>query len=97
MNAISFPFGDQRASRSCAFDEFVRLRVGPFSAGTVKMSPRAANTARSPLGLSAYHSTLFAAEMCEGREARPSSGTVIEIGVDFPVFVSSSCSSPALS
>ena len=28
----------------------VRLRVSPFSAGTVRISPRASNSARAPVG-----------------------------------------------
>ncbi len=52
MNATRAPSGDQRAHLSCAFELWVRLRVGPFSTGAVKTSPRATNNARSPLGLS---------------------------------------------
>ena len=36
------PSGDQLGHLSCAPEECVRLRVGPFSIGAVKMSPRAA-------------------------------------------------------
>src|ERR1700681_1951484 len=97
MNAICEPSGDQDGHLSCAPDECVRLRVGPFSIGAVKISPRAENKARSPFGLSSYDSMLFAAEMRLGRRASPSSGTVIEIGVDLPLFVSRICSSPLIS
>src|SRR5713226_4358011 len=62
MKAICAPSGDQDGHLSCAPDECVRLRVGPFSIGAVKMSPRAENNARSPFGLKSYDSILFAAE-----------------------------------
>ncbi len=50
MKAILRPSGDQRPRLSWAPEVRVRLRVGPFSTGTLKTSPRAVNTARSPLG-----------------------------------------------
>src|ERR1043166_4891618 len=59
MNAICEPSGDQLAHLSCAPDELVRLRVGPFSIGTVKISPRAENSARSPFGLKLTDSIKF--------------------------------------
>ncbi len=82
------PSGDQRAHLSCAPELRVRLRVGPFSIGAVKTSPRATNSARSPLGLSSKSSMLPAAEIRAGRFERPSSGTVIEIGVEPPAAMS---------
>src|SRR6266550_7358747 len=97
MNAICDPSGDQVGHLSCAPDEWVRLRVGPFSIGAVKMSPRAENNARSPFGLNSYDSMLLAAEMRLGRRARPSSGTVIEMGAVFPLFASRTCNSPLIS
>src|SRR5438034_6180610 len=81
INAICDPSGDQEGHLSCAPEECVRFRVGPFSIGAVKISPRAENNARSPFGLRSYDSMLPAAEMRLGRRARPSSGTVMEIGV----------------
>ena len=60
--AILAPSGDQRAHLSCAFEELVRLRVGPCSIGAVKTSPRATNSARSPLGDSSKSSMFLAAE-----------------------------------
>ncbi len=97
MNAICEPSGDQDGHLSCAPDECVRLRVGPFSIGAVKISPRAENRARSPLGLSSYDSMLFAAETRLGRRARPSSGTVMEMGAVLPLLMSRICSSPLIS
>src|SRR5215813_14484485 len=97
MNAICEPSGDQLGHLSCAPEECVKLRVGPFSIGAVKMSPRAENNARSPFGLKSYDSMLFAAEMRLGRRAKPSSGTLIEIAVDLPLLVSRTCSSPSIS
>src|SRR4051794_15174232 len=97
MKATCDPSGDQDGHLSCAPEECVRLRVGPFSIGAVKMSPRAENKARSPFGLSSYDSILLAAGIRLGLRARPSSGTVIEIGVALPLLVSRICSSPSIS
>src|SRR5258708_39823978 len=97
MKAIWEPSGDQFGHLSCAPDEWVRLRVGPFSIGAVKISPRAEISARSPFGLRSYDSMLFATEMRLGRRARPSSGTVIEIVVAFPPLVTSNCKSTSIS
>ena len=44
------PSGDQMGARSAAPEERERFRVSPSSAGTVKISPRASITARTPLG-----------------------------------------------
>src|ERR1041385_4324586 len=97
MKATCDPAGDQLGHLSCAPDERVRFRVGPFSIGAVKMSPRAENNARSPFGLRSYDSMLLAAGMRLGRRARPSSGTLIEMGEALPLRVSRICSSPAIS
>ncbi len=88
------PSGDQRAHLSCALEVAVRGRVGPFSIGTVKTSPRATKSARSPLGDSSKSSIWPAADTRDGRFQSPSSGTVIEIALLRPVFTSSTCSSP---
>src|SRR5438874_3850666 len=48
--AIDLPSGDHDGSRSATAGVCVRLRTSPFSAGTVKISPRASNTARAPEG-----------------------------------------------
>src|ERR1700746_3754028 len=85
MKRIFEPSGDHCAALSWAFEELVRLRVGPFSMGAVKTSPRATNRARSPLGLKLKDSMLLAAETREGRIASASVGTVMEIGFDWPV------------
>jgi hypothetical protein len=52
MNAIFAPSGDHSAPRSWKPEVCVRLRVGPFSIGALNTSPRAVNSARSPLGAS---------------------------------------------
>ena len=44
------PSGLHEGSRSAAPGVLVRLRVSPFSAGTVKISPCASNAARAPVG-----------------------------------------------
>src|SRR5258705_13563850 len=97
MKAICEPSGDHEGHLSCAPEECVRLRVGPFSIGAVKMSPRAENKARSPFGLNSYDSMLLAAEIRLGLRAKPSSGTVIEIGAALLLRVSRICSSPSIS
>ena len=57
--AMLWPSGDQRGSRSITPVVCVRLRGSPFSAGTVMISPRASNTARTPFGeMSAFSSRL---------------------------------------
>src|SRR5512145_3208644 len=45
-----FPSGDHAGSRSADPLECVRLRTSPFSAGMVKISPRASATTRRPVG-----------------------------------------------
>src|SRR6476659_11385933 len=87
MKAMREPSGDQAGHLSCAPDECVRFRVGPFSIGAVKTSPRAANSARSPLGLSPTDSMKPETGMWLGRRESPSSGTLMEIGVLRPLFV----------
>src|SRR6185295_13409805 len=46
----NLPSGDQAGSRSAEPLEFVRLRTSPFSAGIVKISPRASTKTRLPVG-----------------------------------------------
>src|SRR5437879_4406939 len=48
--ATRVPSGDHAGLRSFAPGVLVRLRISPFSAGTVRISPRASNTARVPVG-----------------------------------------------
>ena len=50
MYVIYFPLGDQLGNISRIPCVLVRLIVKPLSAGTVKISPRASNIARLPLG-----------------------------------------------
>src|SRR4030095_945727 len=94
MTAIGDPSGDQLGHLSCAPEECVRFRVGPFSIGAVKISPRAANKALSPFGLRPHDSIKFDAETRLGRLQLPSSGTLIEIGVLFLLRASITTSSP---
>src|SRR6185503_5957956 len=95
MNAICEPSGDQLGNLSCAPDDSVKFRVGPFSIGAVKMSPRAANNARSPFGLNPTFSIKFDADTRLGLLQLPSSGTLIEIGLLFFVRASITTSSPS--
>ena len=48
--AAQRPSGDQVPAPSRTPEEWVRLRISPFSAGTEKISPRAVRRARLPLG-----------------------------------------------
>src|SRR6185503_1036194 len=95
MKTICEPSGDQLGDLSCAPDDSVRLRVGPFSIGAVKISPRAANSARSPFGLKPTFSIKFAADTRLGLLQLPSAGTLIEIEVLFFVRASITWSSPS--
>ena len=70
---------------------------GPFSIGTVKTSPRATKSARSPFGLSSKPSTFFSALTREGRIATPSFGTKIEIAWSAFARTSKTRSSPSSS
>jgi len=89
------PSGDHRASRSWAPGLRVRLRTGPAWMGTVNTSPRATNSARSPLGERPYSST--SAAMREGRLAPPSVGTVMAMALSRPLRTSSTCRPPVIS
>jgi hypothetical protein len=93
-NATLAPSGDQIAPRSCASDEWVRFRVGPFSTGALNTSPRATTSTRSPFGLIPTPSMRSAADTREGRIATPSFGTTIESFLSVRAFVSKTCSSP---
>src|SRR5678816_2274025 len=79
IKATCDPSGDQVGHLSCAPDECVRFRVGPFSIGALKISPRADTRTRSPLGLRLADSIKLAAETRLGRRAMPSSGTLMEM------------------
>jgi hypothetical protein len=94
---MRLPSGDQRAHLSWAFEVFVRFRVGPFSIGTVKTSPRATTSARSPFGLSSKSSIRFSALTRAGRMATPSFGTKIERAWSAFARTSKTCSSPSSS
>ena len=48
--ATLVPSGDQAGLRSITPGVLVRFRASPFSSGTVMISPRPSNTARTPLG-----------------------------------------------
>ncbi len=61
------PSGDQAGARSAAPLVMVRSRTSPFSAGTVKISPRASNTARLPVGERAAFSIRSTASVQWGR------------------------------
>ena len=47
---MRLPSGDQAGSRSATAGLLVRLRMSPFSAGTVTISPWISKTARAPVG-----------------------------------------------
>ena len=67
--AIHRPSGDQAGNRSAAPDECVRLRTAPCRAGTVKISPRASNTARCPVGEIPAEVMRFATSAVRGTRA----------------------------
>jgi hypothetical protein len=95
MKAIFAPSGDQRACLSCAPEERVRLRVGPFSMGHGE--DVAAGHEQRPLALRAeleVLDVLVGRGDATGAGETPSSGTVMEIARSAPDEMSSTCSSP---
>jgi len=62
-----------------AFEELVRLRVGPFSIGRGKDVAARDEQGALALGAQAEGFDVTGAETCEGRMARASVGTVMEI------------------
>ena len=66
-HAMRVPSGDHTGLRSCTPLLCVRLRAVPFSAGTVKMSPRASKAARTPVGDSTALRTMLATLLNCGR------------------------------
>ena len=53
------PSGDHIGRRSAEPDELLKLRTSPFSAGIVKISPRASTSARLPVAERARFVTRF--------------------------------------
>ena len=91
------PSGDQAGARSALALECVRLRTSPFSAGMVKISPRASTSARLPVGDSASALTRVETSFHCGIIQGKSPFTVTDTGADVPVFGSSRCNRPACS
>ncbi len=75
--ASVWPSGDQAGSRSAAPGVRERLRASPFSAGTVKTSPRVEKAARAPVGEIAAPCTPSPASTKRGRIPSRSEATVI--------------------
>src|ERR1700685_24973 len=73
---MDFPSGDQAGLRSATPGEFVILRMSPFSAGTVRISPWASKTARTPVGEIA-ESLMCLATFSEWGRAR--GGEIVEV------------------
>src|SRR5215831_5812724 len=96
-HAIFEPSGDQAGDRSCTAVDFVRLRESPLSVGTVKMSPRAENTARTPVGDSAASRIIEATRLNCGLAHGKSADTSIDNCFDWPVFMSNTWMYPACS
>src|SRR5581483_1346503 len=94
---MNLPSGLQAGSRSAEPDELEMLRTSPFSAGIVKISPRASTTARFPVGDNAMETmrdeTSFHCGIIHGN----SPATVIGTTCSRPVFGSSSWMYPACS
>ncbi len=70
------PSGDHLEARSCTPGVRVRLRVGPYFAGTVNTSPRAPNSARLPSGAISKFVTLRLTSTTTGRLPPKSSAIV---------------------
>jgi hypothetical protein len=77
------PSGDHAGLRSREPGELVRFRGSPCSAGTVKMSPRAASATRLAEGERSNVVIHFATFFCSGRVAGLSSGTRTDTFVAF--------------
>src|SRR5688572_23367702 len=73
--AMRAPSGDHAGDRSWVAALLVRLRASPFSAGTVRISPRNSNTARAPLGEMAALRIQLAPFTKRARVSRKSDGT----------------------
>src|SRR5215831_16516593 len=82
------PSGDQTGFRSCVPGDFVRLRQSPLSAGTVKMSPRASNAARTPVGERLASRIMLATRLNCGRAQGKSPTTSIASCFDWPLLMS---------
>src|SRR5512143_3804361 len=91
------PSGDHAGSRSAEPLELVRLRTSPFSAGMVKISPRASTATRLPVGESArllmFAVTSFHCAIIHGK----SPAAVMLTTCSLPDFGSSRWMSPACS
>src|SRR6185503_4101599 len=87
-HATCAPSGDHTGPRSCAPGLWVRLRKSPFSAGTVKISPRASNATRIPVGESVALRIMLATFLNCGRAHGKSPVTSILTFCDLPDFAS---------
>ena len=83
--ASFWPSGDHDGSRSATAGERVRLRTSPFSAGTVRISPRASNATRLPPGDSAGAPSFFSTFAKRGRTSGKSPARRTSTGFDAPV------------
>src|SRR5258705_7253351 len=88
---MDLPSGLQAGSRSALPDALVRLRASPFSAGTVKISPRASTAARLPVGDSASDDTRVVTSFHCGIIHGKAPLAVMETMRSLPAAGSSSC------
>src|SRR5215208_6303367 len=86
----NLPSGDHAGSRSAEALEFVRLRTSPFSAGIVKISPRASTTTRLPVGETAMFVTRLLTSSQFGIIHGKSPAATMFTIFDLPLFGSSS-------
>src|SRR5438874_1174156 len=80
------PSGDHAGSRSATPGERVTLRVSPLEAGTVKMSPRASNATRTPVGDRAAVWMFLSTLAIRDRSCGNSPRRVIFTSLDLPDF-----------
>ena len=92
-----FPSGDHAGSRSADALEFVRFRTSPFSAGIVKISPRASTTTRLPVGDSEMFEIRLVTSSHRGIIHGKSPRAVISTTWLLPLFGSSAWMRPACS
>src|SRR5262249_48690937 len=91
------PSGDHAGSRSADPLECVRLRMSPFSAGTVNTSPRASAATRLPVGESAmFDMRLVTSSQCGIIQGKSPAAVILTMR-SLPDFGSSSWTYPACS
>src|ERR1700722_9095853 len=88
---ILLPSGDHAGSRAAGPLDLLKLRTSPFSAGIVKISPRASTRTRAPVGERASEVIRLVTSSHLGIIQGKSPTAVMLTWCVFPVLGSSSC------